>query len=93
MCTNVIVFIQEEKETVGICTNVIVFLQEEKETRHQYTFYCFSSGGERFVICTNVIVFVDEEKETVDICTNFIVFRGRNRLHTFVLMLVFFFRR
>ena len=46
MCTNVIVFLQGEKEIVGICTNVIVFLQGEKETRHQYTFYCFSPGGE-----------------------------------------------
>ena len=34
MCSNVIVFLQEEKETVDMCTNVIVFLQEEKETRH-----------------------------------------------------------
>ena len=47
MCTNVIVFLQEETvETVDKCINVIVFLQEEKETRHQYTFYCFSPGGE-----------------------------------------------
>ena len=30
------VFLQEEKETVGICTNITVFLQEEKETRHLY---------------------------------------------------------
>jgi len=42
MCTNVIIFLQEEKETVGICTNVIVFLQGEKETVD---------------ICTNVTVF------------------------------------
>ena len=27
MCTNVIVFLQEEKETVDIHTNFIVFLQ------------------------------------------------------------------
>ena len=36
MCTNVIIFLQEEKETVGICTNVSVFLKEEKETRRVY---------------------------------------------------------
>ena len=37
MFTNVIVFLQEEKETVDMCTNVIVFLQEEKETaEHLY---------------------------------------------------------
>ena len=30
MCTNVIVFLQEEKETVDICTHVFVYLQEEK---------------------------------------------------------------
>ena len=36
MCTNVVVFLQEEKETLGMCTNVAVFLQEEKETRHVY---------------------------------------------------------
>ena len=28
ICTNVIVFVHEEKETAVICTNVIVFLQE-----------------------------------------------------------------
>ena len=48
MCTNVIVFLQEEKETVDMCTNVIVFIQEEKETVDMCTnCYCFSSGGER----------------------------------------------
>ena len=31
MCTNVVVFLQEQKETVDMCTNVA----------------CFSSGGER----------------------------------------------
>ena len=35
MCTNCIVFLQEEKETVDMCTNYIVFLQE-KETRCVY---------------------------------------------------------
>ena len=30
MCANVIVFLQEEKETVDICTHVFVYLQEEK---------------------------------------------------------------
>ena len=29
MCTNLIVFLQEEKDIVDICTNLIVFLQEE----------------------------------------------------------------
>ena len=29
MCTNVIVFLLGEKETVDMCTNVIVFIQEE----------------------------------------------------------------
>ena len=32
MCTNFIVFLQEEKETANMCTNFIVFIQEEKET-------------------------------------------------------------
>ena len=32
ICTNVIVFLQEEKMTIGICTNFIVFIQEENET-------------------------------------------------------------
>ena len=32
MCTNLIVFLQEEKDIVDICTNLIVFLQEEKDT-------------------------------------------------------------
>ena len=30
MCTNCIVFLQEEKETVGMCTNLKNCLQEEK---------------------------------------------------------------
>ena len=30
MCTNVIVFLQGEKETVDMCTNVIVFLRGRK---------------------------------------------------------------
>ena len=48
MCTNFIVFLQEEKETVDMCTNVIVFLQEEKETVDMCTnVIVFSSGGER----------------------------------------------
>ena len=49
MCTNVFVFLQEEKETVDICTNVIVFLQEEKDTVDICTNFivCFYSGGER----------------------------------------------
>ena len=34
MCTNIIVFLQEEKETANICTNVFVFLQED--CRHVY---------------------------------------------------------
>ena len=46
MCTNVFVFLQEEKETVDICTNV-VFLQEEKQTVD---------------ICTNVIYFFRRRK-------------------------------
>ena len=32
MCTNFIVFLQEEKATVDMCTNFIFFVQEEKET-------------------------------------------------------------
>ena len=47
MCTNCIVFLQEEKETVGMCTDVIVFIQEEKETVDMCTNVSFSSGGER----------------------------------------------
>ena len=38
MCTNFIVFLQEEKDTVGMCTNVIVFLQEEKDTVHTHLY-------------------------------------------------------
>ena len=30
MCTNVVVFLHEEKETVYICTNFIVFFQGRK---------------------------------------------------------------
>ena len=45
ICTNCIVFLQEEKETVDMCTNCIVFLQEEKETVD---------------MCTNCIVFLQE---------------------------------
>ena len=30
MCTNFIVFHQEEKETVAICTNCIVFFRRRK---------------------------------------------------------------
>ena len=44
-CTNAIVFLQEENETVGICANVIVFLHGEKETVD---------------MCTNVFVFLQE---------------------------------
>ena len=48
MCTNFIVFLQEEKETVDMCTNFIVFLQEEKETVDMCTnVVVFSSGGDR----------------------------------------------
>ena len=49
MCTDVIVFLQEEKETIGMCTDVILqddviaFPQEEKET---------------IDMCTDVIVFL-----------------------------------
>ena len=58
MCTNFIVFLQEEKETVDMCINCIVFLQEEKVTVDMCTnFIVFSSGGERD--CRQ------EEKETV----------------------------
>ena len=32
MCSNFILFLQEEKDTVGMSTNVIVLLQEEKDT-------------------------------------------------------------
>ena len=38
MCTNFIVFLQDEKDTVGMCTNVIVFLQEEKDTVHTHLY-------------------------------------------------------
>ena len=48
MCTNCIVFLQEEKETVDMCTNFIVFIQEEKETVDMCTnVVVFSSGGDR----------------------------------------------
>ena len=48
MCTNCIVFIQEENETVGMCTNCIVFSQEEKEIVGMCTDCTdFFSGGER----------------------------------------------
>ena len=30
MCTNVIVFLQEEKETVDMCTNVLFFFRRRK---------------------------------------------------------------
>ena len=29
MCSNCVVFLKEEKDTVDICTNFIVFLQDE----------------------------------------------------------------
>ena len=31
MCTNFIVFLQEENEIADMCTNVLVLLQEENE--------------------------------------------------------------
>ena len=46
MCTNFIVFLQEEKETADKCTNCIVFFQEEKKTADICTNFSFSSGGE-----------------------------------------------
>ena len=36
MCSNIVVFLQEERETIGMCTHVVVFLQEERDCRHVY---------------------------------------------------------
>ena len=36
-CTNVAVFLQEEKEIVGMCTSVVVFSSGgERDSRHLY---------------------------------------------------------
>ena len=36
MCTNYVVFLQEEKDIVDMCTKCIVFLGGEKDCTHVY---------------------------------------------------------
>ena len=64
MCTNVIVFLQEEKETVDMCTNFIVFRGRKILQTFVLMLLFFFRGKETADICTNVIVFLQGEKET-----------------------------
>ena len=62
MCTNVIGFLQEEKETVCICTNVIVFSSGgERDCRHLYCYY-FSSEVERDYTFVLMLLFFSRRK-------------------------------
>ena len=60
ICTNFIVFLQEEKDCRHLYTFVLFFFRRRKTVD----------------ICTitNLIVFLQEEKENVNICNNCIVF-------------------
>ena len=63
--TNVIVFLQEERDCRHLYNVIVLSSGGERDCRHLYKCYCFVFQEEKEIVdrCTNVSIFLQEEKD------------------------------